>query len=67
MCIFEKKSTAQNFFTFHLIEKKLARIVQLTSYVIECLLRVDYFSSMLNYGRKILNLNIVTLPLQFRK
>ena len=29
--------------------------------------RVNYFSSMLNYGRKILILNIVIPPLQYQK
>ena len=63
----EKIYSAKFFLLLPSQKKKLAKIVQLTSYVIECLWRVNYFSSMLNYGRKILILNIVILPSQFPK
>ena len=49
------------------IEKKFSRIVQLTILRKKGMWRVNYFSSMLNYGPKILILNIVIPPLQFQK
>ena len=44
---------------------KLPKIVQLTIIVKERMWRMNYFS-LLNYGRKILSLNIVIPPLQFQ-
>ena len=71
---FRKKRILQNFFsTSSHIEKKLKKKQNLPEpccwqvYVRERMWRVNYFSSMLNYGWKILIPNIVIPLLQFRK
>ena len=66
---FRKNGFRRVFVTFSHMEKKqnFSESCSWQVYVKERMWRVNYFSSMLNYGRKMLILNIVIPPLQFQK